>query len=52
MAVATYSRLHDTVESGPMPRPEIVRDDQVERASDGFISRDSENPHRTRGSKN
>jgi len=46
--VATYSRLHDAVEAGPMPRAETMRNDEIEGTSDGFISPKAENPVRAR----
>ena len=44
----TYAGLRRAVESGPMPRSEIVGNDQIEGASDGLIGRKAENSDRTR----
>ena len=44
MPVVTFARLHDAIESGPMTGLEIGGNDQVEGASDGFISRKAKNP--------
>jgi hypothetical protein len=40
----TFARLHDAIETGPVARLEIGGNDEIERASDGFISRKAENP--------
>jgi hypothetical protein len=42
--VLTYSRLHHTVEAGPMRRAEIMRNDEIEGTSDGFMSPKAEKP--------
>jgi hypothetical protein len=46
MAVVTFSGLHDAIETRPMTRSEIVGNDEIQRASDGFISREAENAGR------
>jgi len=46
VTVVTFSRLHDATETRPMPRPKIVGNDEIQRASNSFISRKAENAAR------
>ena len=43
MAVVTFARLHDAIETGPMTGLEVVWNDEIEGASDGLISRKAKN---------
>jgi len=46
VTVMTFSRLHDAIETRPMPSPKIVGNDEIQRASNSFISRKPENAAR------
>ena len=46
MAVVTVARLHNAIEAGPMTCLEVVRNDEIEGASDGFNRRKAKNPGR------
>ena len=46
MGLVIVARLHDAIEAGPMTGLEVVRNDEIEGASDGFIRRKAKNPGR------